>query len=60
MTGTTHAKLLIIGNERIEKAIAVGDEDWLKATAIKMGIKRYKIFKHENSKINFLGVTLLF
>jgi hypothetical protein len=52
--------LLIIGNERIEKAIAVGDEDWLKATAIKMGIKHYKIFKHENSKINFLGGALLF
>jgi len=42
------------------KAIAVGDEEWLKATAIKVGIKRYKIFKHENSKINFLGGALLF
>ena len=42
------------------KAIAVGDDEWLKATAIKMGIKRYKIFEHENSKINFLGGALLF
>jgi hypothetical protein len=40
--------------------IAVGYEEWLKATAIKMGIKRYKIFKHENSKSYFLGGALLF
>ena len=31
-----------------------------KATAIKMGIKRHKIFKPENSKNNFLGGALLF
>ena len=37
------------------KAIAVGDEEWLKTTAIEMGIKRYKIFEHKNSKINFSG-----
>ena len=42
------------------KAIAVGNEEWLKATAIKMGIKRYKIFEHEKCKINFLGGALLF
>jgi hypothetical protein len=39
------------------KAIAAGDEPWLKEIAAEMGIKRYKIFEHENnrenSKINF-------
>ena len=42
------------------KAIAVGDEEWLKATAIEMGIKRYKTFEHKKSKIKFSGGALLF
>jgi REP-associated tyrosine transposase len=46
------------------KAIAVGNEPWIKEIATEMGIKRYKIFEHrnnnENSKINFLGGALLF
>ncbi|MCF6177559.1 MAG: hypothetical protein L3J71_17530 [Victivallaceae bacterium] len=41
------------------KAIAVGDEAWLKEIAVEMGIKRYKIFEHEKYKINFLGGALL-
>jgi hypothetical protein len=44
------------------KAIAVDDEPWLKEIAAEMGIKRYKIFEHENnsenSKINFSGGAL--
>lgn len=46
------------------KAIAVGNEAWLKEIAPEIGIKRYKIFEHkddaENTKINFLGGALLF
>jgi len=42
------------------KAISVGYKEWLKATAIEMGIKRYKIFEHKKSKINFSGGALLF
>ncbi len=46
------------------KAIAVGDEAWLKQIAPEMEVKRYKIFVHEddaeNSKINYLGGALLF